>query len=202
MLDTTLRPIKDEALRRPAELLAPHVRPAWLTGVGLAATAAAALLVWQGHELLAVAAWLFGRLLDGLDGLVARLRSEVADFGGYLDIVVDTIGYALIPLAVAAAVDTRAGWVVAAVLLASFYVNAVSWTYLSALLEKRGLGASNTGESTSVTMPGAIVEGAETVVFFAVFLASPASMVWLGPVMAVLVAVGVGQRMLLARGLS
>lgn len=202
MLDLTLRPLKDEALRRPAQLIAPHVRPAWLTAVGLGATLFAAALVWSGYEALAVAAWLFGRVLDGLDGLVARIRDEVADFGAYLDIVADTVGYAVVPLAVAAAHGQTAGWVVAAVLLAAFYLNAVSWTYLAALLEKRGRGASSTGESTSVTMPPAIVEGAETIAFFTLFLAVPASLPVFGALMAGLVVVGVGQRVRVARGLA
>lgn len=202
MLDLTLRPLKDEALRRPAHALAPLVKPIWLTGLSLLASVLTAVLAWQGHTALAVATWLLGRVFDGLDGLVARLRQEVQDFGGYLDIVGDTVGYTLIPLGIALGVDTRSAWIATAVLLGSFYLNAVSWTYLSALLEKRGRGASSSGEVTSVAMPPALVEGTETIIFFTLFLALPALAPWLFSVMAVAVVVGVGQRLFHARELT
>ena len=75
-----------------------------------------------------------------------------------------------------------------AVLLATFYVNAVSWTYLSALLEKRSAGASRTGELTSIAMPPALVEGAETLVLFTLALLVPRDAPQVFAVMAVAVA--------------
>lgn len=202
MFDLLLRPPKDRLLQRPAQALAPRCRPAWLTALGGVASLAAAGLAWAELPWAAVVSWLLGRTFDGLDGPVARLRGESSDFGGYADLLTDTLGYALVPLGVAMAIDTRTTWIMVALLLGSFYMNTVSWLYLAALLEKRGRGAQANGESTSVVMPSALIEGTETIVFFAVFLAFPAQARWIFPLMAGLVMVGVVQRLLWARRLT
>lgn len=199
MLDLRLRPIKERALDGAARRLAPHVPAGALTGLSLGATLAAAGAAWAGWPLLAVTGWLVGRLLDGLDGPVARARGTETDLGGYLDQMADTIGYTAIPLGVALAVDDRATWVAVAVLLGVLYVNAISWTYPAAVLEKRGAGAKATGELTSVTMPPALIEGTETIVIYTLFLAFPAWSTWLFGLMAVLVTVNLGQRIVWAR---
>ena len=195
MFDLRLRPLKDRALSGVAERIAHVVGPGTLTLAGLALTLGAAGAAWAGLSALAVVGWLLGRLLDGLDGPVARARGTASDLGGYQDLLADTVGYVAIPLGVALAVDTRTGWITVAVLLGTFWVNGMSWSYLAALLEKRGLGASATGEVTSVTMAPALVEGTETIVFFTAFLALPSLTPWLFSAMAVLVAVNVLQRL-------
>ena len=201
MLDTTLRPIKDRALGAPASTLAPHVTPDVVTGLALVATFAAAGLAWQGSYAPALALWIVGRVLDGLDGAIARLRDDADDFGGYLDIVADTLGYAAIPLGISLGLETRAVWVAAAFLLAAFYVNTISWSYLAALRERRGAGAAARGEHTSITMPPAVIEGTVTMVFFALFLLLPTKAAVFFWVMAALVIVNVGQRLWSARAL-
>ena len=80
-----------------------------------------------GFVVVAVVLWLLNRALDGLDGAIARARGRGSDLGGYLDMLADVVVYAAVPLGVAVSVDTRSGWMAAAVLLGSFYVNAVSW---------------------------------------------------------------------------
>lgn len=201
MLDATLRPFKDAALARPARRLGRWVSPGAVTAAALAAGLAAAGMAGRRLYGAALALWLVGRLLDGLDGAVARQRGRADDLGAYLDMVADTLVYAAIPLGIAVGVDERATWIAAGFLLASFYVNSVSWTYLSAVLEKRGQGAITTGESTAITMPPALIEGTETIVFFTLFLLVPGSAPWTFSVMAVLVGAGVGQRVVWARRL-
>jgi hypothetical protein len=49
--------------------------------------------------------------------------------------------------------------------------------YLSSLLEKRNLGAKARGELTTVTIPGGLMEGLETFIFYCLFLIFPQ---WLG----------------------
>lgn len=182
-----------------ATRIAPVVGPNALTLMSLAVTLGAAALAWAGLPLIALTAWLAGRLLDGLDGSVARQRGQATDLGGYLDMLADTIGYAAVPIGVALAVDRTSGWIAVSVLLGAFFVNTISWTYLSALLEKRGAGAASTGELTSITMPPALIEGTETIVLFALFVALPQWAPWLFAVMAVLVGVNVLQRVVWAR---
>ena len=74
--------------------------------------------------------------------VVARTSGRSSDVGGLLDFVFDTIGYAVIPLGLAFGIDDRGTWIATAVLLAAFYLNAVSLGYVAALLEKRALGRS------------------------------------------------------------
>lgn len=83
--------------------------------------------------------------------------------------------------------------------MSSFYVNAASWIYLSAILEKRAVGAAASGELTTVTMPRGLVGGAETIIFYTAFLLWPGLLPWLFTAMAAMVAVGVLLRLGWAR---
>ena len=88
-------------------------------GIGLAGAAAIALQAYgTGLALL-----LASRLCDGLDGAVARL-TQTSDRGAFLDIALDFIFYASVPLAIAVA-DPAANALAAAVLLAAFVVKSL-----------------------------------------------------------------------------
>ncbi len=188
MLDRSLRQTKTRLLAPVAARLEP-VPPLALTGVGLGLGLAAAALAATGSWVPAVVAWLANRLLDGLDGEVARRTDSESDLGGYLDLTADAVAYAALPVGVAAGVDTTAAWTATAILLATFYVNVVSVTMLSAVLEKRRAGAEATGDDRTVTLPAGLIEGTETIIFFTLLLAVPGAAVWLMSAMAVLVAV-------------
>ncbi|HSL58398.1 MAG TPA: CDP-alcohol phosphatidyltransferase family protein [Acidimicrobiales bacterium] len=198
MIDARLRPVKDRVLDPVAARVPGALTPLALSGIALGLGLAAAGAAGAGWSVVAVAAWLTGRVVDGLDGAVARQRGQASDVGGYLDIVLDTVVYAAVPLGVAAHLDERGAWIVVAVLLGAFYVNAVSWAYLSAVLEKRAVGAASTGESTTVTMPRGLVEGAETIVIFTVALAVPSVAPVVFAVMAGAVLVGAAARTVVA----
>ncbi len=200
MLDTPLRPTKDRLLDPLARGPVRRVPPAAISLGSLVLAVGAAVAAWQGAPAAAVALWLTSRIADGLDGAVARRNGVASDRGGLVDIVADTIGYAVIPIGIAAGIDDRTTWIVVAVLLATFYVNAVSWTYLAALLEKRGAGAAAAGAPTSTVMPRGLVEGTETIVFFAIALAWPAAAPVTLALMAIAVAATVVERLWWARG--
>ena len=195
----------DEALRTPKAML---LRPlamrleaapastvtlaAVIVGLGAAATAA-----W-GHHLWALVLWLLNRLLDGLDGEIARLHGGQSDWGGYLDLLADFLIYALLPIGLALSVPSTGVWIALALMLAGFYVNAASWMLLTVFLDKRRGNASAGGERTSLAMPTGLIEGAETVVLFALMLIFPDQLVPLLGVTAVLVAVTALQRLVWA----
>jgi phosphatidylglycerophosphate synthase len=126
VVDLRLRPVKDRALDPATRLLAGRVNAGTLTAGSLALAAATAIAAWASWPVVAVACWWASRLLDGLDGPVARARGEASDLGGYVDMIADTIGYAFIPVGVALGVDQRAAWIAVAVLLAVLFVNAIS----------------------------------------------------------------------------
>lgn len=196
----------DKALREPKEsLLAPLVRgpirrlhPTVVTVAAAAVGLAAAAAAWQGATLVALGLWAANRVLDGLDGTLARLTGQQSDLGAYLDILLDHVVYIAVPLGLAVAAGTPAAYLALALLLASFYLNGASWMYLAALLEKRNAGARARGELTTVTMPTGLVEGAETVVLYTIFLLFPGALVPLFGLMAVLVVLTAGQRLVWA----
>ncbi len=195
MFDDWLRALKDRLFagvaRRVGAVVHPNVVTVLACAVGLLAAWAAA----DRRYTVALLLWVLNRLLDGLDGTVARESARASDVGGYLDILLDHVVYAAVPIGLALGDGSRAALVAALLLVATFYVNAASWMYLAAVLERRDRGAAARGERTAVTMPPGIVAGAETAVLFALFLLLPAHLVALFSLMAVLVLLTVAQRL-------
>lgn len=181
-----------------APRLGRHVHPTMVTLVAFGVGVAASLCLWQRAYGWGLALWLLNRAVDGLDGSVARASGKQSDLGGYLDILLDTVIYAAVPVAlVAARPDPATLWALVA-LLASFYVNSISWSYLAAILEKRQHGAAAHSELTSVTMPTGLIEGTETVLFFTAFILFPSALVVLFGLMGALVALTTVQRVVWA----
>lgn len=194
MIDRRLRVAKDLVVEPVAARMAGRVPPMLLTLLAFLAGVGGGVAAGFGLRWTAVAVWLAGRVFDGLDGAVARRSGHQSDLGGYLDMLGDTIGYAAVPIGVAVSQDDTTVWIACAVLLAAFYVNTMSWTFLAAIAEKRGSGAIEQGERTTIHMPAGLIEGAETIVFFTLMLAVPGRATELFVAMAVLVAVTIGQR--------
>jgi phosphatidylglycerophosphate synthase len=198
MFDHLLRGLKDRLLAPLATLLR-GVPPNALSVVALLLGLGAAVAAARGAWSAGLALWLANRVVDGLDGTVARLADTQTDFGGYLDILLDFVVYAAIPVGFAIQSSDRLVLVLAVALEGAFFVNACSWMYLSAVLEKRASGARSTGELTTVTMPPALVAGFETVVFFSLFYLFPAKLPLLFGLMTTLVVINVLQRLVWAR---
>jgi phosphatidylglycerophosphate synthase len=123
----------------------------------------AALGVALGYFLLALMPMLTGRLLDALDGAVARAGIPT-DRGAFLDISLDFIFYASIPLAFAIA-DPANNALAAAALLAAFLGTCASFLAYAILAEKRGL-KSTAFPSKSFYYLGGLTEGTETIACF------------------------------------
>ncbi len=176
MLDDTLRQVKEVALK-PIAVQLRTVNPNVVSVCGLVVGVASAGLVFAGYIGAGLVLWLLNRLLDGLDGTIARVHDKQTDFGGYFDILLDYVVYALIPVAFAVQHGTSAALVAGLVLLTTFYINASSWMMLSAILEKRAQSAHN--KLTTVAMPRGLIEGTETVLFYIAFYVFPQSIVFL-----------------------
>jgi phosphatidylglycerophosphate synthase len=198
MIDKALRAPKEFAMALAVRGPIRRIHPTTVTVLAAVVGVAAATAAWQGAYLPALGLWAVNRVLDGLDGTLARLTGKQSDLGAYLDIVLDHLIYAAIPLGLAAAAGTPAALLALAALLASFYINGASWMYLAAILEKRQAGAAAQGEITSVTMPAGMIEGAETVVFYSLFLLLPGVIIPLFYLMAALVFVTAAQRVIWA----
>lgn len=176
MFDAHFRRIIDAPLNDAGRALArvgiaaDHVTIAGCA-VGLAGAAAIAL----GAPLLGLALILAGRVADGLDGAVARATTGPTDRGGYLDIVFDFIVYAAVPLAFAMAAPGNA--LAAAALLASFLINGSAFLAFAIFAERRGITTEAQGRK-SLTYLAGLMEGGETILFFALFCLMPA---WFPP---------------------
>lgn len=146
-----------------------------------------AQLYWVGLGL-----WVLNRIMDGLDGVVARVHQKQSDFGGYLDLFLDFIIYLAVPLAFLAATPTTVNLWAGLFLLTSYVLNSISWTTLAALLEKRQRHTVN--RLTSMEMPTGLIEGAETIVFYTLFYLLPGQIAILFTAMAILVVFTASQR--------
>lgn len=201
MLDQRLRQVKEDLLTPLIRGPLRRVHPDQVTWAAFGLGLGSALAASQGSFRLALGLWMANRLMDGLDGTMARVRKIQTDWGGYQDIVLDHVVYACIPLGIAWSSGKTEVLLACAVLQASYFVNTISWCFLSALLEKRAAELVRSGQLTSVNMPAALIEGSETFLFFLAFLLWPQ---WAGQgfwLMSLLVCWGVGQRWQIARHL-
>ena len=148
-----IRPAVDRMARR---LLAIGVRADALTVTGFAVGIAAALLIADSFYSGALVAILISRLIDALDGAVARLTMPT-DRGGFLDITLDFLFYASIPLAFAVA-DPARNALAAAALLAAFMGTGSSFLAFASIAAKRGM-TSTAYPNKSFYFLGGLTEG-------------------------------------------
>ncbi len=136
-------------------------------GLGIAGAAAIAFGAFgPGLALL-----LASRLLDGLDGAVAR-RTTPTDRGAFLDIALDFLFYASVPLAFAL-VDPAANALAAAVLLAAFVGTGSTFLAFAALAARRGL-RSVAYPDKGLYYLGGLTEATETLACFVAMCLWPA----------------------------
>ncbi|MAT95854.1 MAG: CDP-alcohol phosphatidyltransferase [Anaerolineaceae bacterium] len=195
MFDERMRLVKDNVFHPMAQPL--RAIPPWLFSVlGLIVGVGAAIALWQQAYWLGFLLWFFNRVFDALDGAVARINSAQSDFGGYLDIIIDFVVYAAVPVGLALGrMDTAVTYSLI-FLLCTFYVNGASWMYLAAILEKRT--HQHADRLTAVTMPAGLIGGTETIIFYTAFIFFPSVLAWLFGLMGLLVVVTILQRLLWA----
>lgn len=173
MLDAWMRrridPPLDRLGRSAAKvgLRANHVTYAGIA-LGIAAAGATAVEAYLSGMLLFFA----NRVLDGLDGAVAR-HSKLTDFGGYLDIVGDFIIYALFVFGFALARPEQNA-VPAAFLILSFVGTGSSFLAYAIFAEKRKITTDIRGRK-SLYYLGGLTEGSETIAAFALMCLFPGS---------------------------
>ena len=143
-----------------------------------------------------MAFWLINRALDGLDGLLARLHDKQDDFGGYLDILLDFIAYAAIPLGFGLGAASQNIYLALAGLLSIYYLNTASWMYLAAILEKRA--AHDPETATTIVMPAGLIGGFETIIFYSLFFLLPQYLLYLFIAFSTLIFITVIQRLIWA----
>ncbi|HSG04162.1 MAG TPA: CDP-alcohol phosphatidyltransferase family protein [Marinobacterium sp.] len=134
-----------------------------VTWAGFAIGLSALPLLALGAELLAMIAILTNRIADGVDGALARKQGPT-DTGAFLDIVLDFIFYAAVPLGFALQ-NPEQNAAAAALLLFSFIGTASSFLAFAIFAERRQL------KSTEFTRKGfyylgGLTEATETIGLF------------------------------------
>jgi len=175
MFDSRLRPLVDPISNRLGR---------WLVRFGISANMVTVsggvigLLAFHalclGFYQLALAMILLNRIFDGLDGAVAR-QNGITDLGGYLDIVLDFIFYALIPLGFAIGDPNNA--LAAAVLITSFVGTGSSFLAFAIMAEKRSISTDIRGKK-SLYYLGGLTEGFETILVLVMMCIWPSYFQW------------------------
>ena len=160
MLDSRIRPLIDPISNKIGLVLSRAGLTAnMVTIFGFLLGVVAFIALTQGHYAIACGLVILNRICDGLDGAVAR-HQGMSDFGGYLDIVLDFIFYALITLGFAIAEPEYA--VAAAILIVSFVGTGSSFLAYAIIAEKRGMSTEIRGKK-SLYYLGGLTEGTETI---------------------------------------
>ncbi len=195
MFDTSLRNLKD----RVGEPIAQRMRgvsPNIISIIGVGFGIGSAILAARHLYLWGLTFWLLNRTLDGLDGLLARLHHKQDDFGGYLDILLDFVAYAAIPLGFGLGTASQNIYLALAILLSTYYLNTASWMYLAAILEKHA--ARDPETATTIVMPAGLVGGFETIIFYSLFFLLPQYLLYIFIIFSALILFAVIQRLIWA----
>ena len=172
MLDKYVTPIIKPLLTPAVKLLHKKgVTPSQLTVVGfiigLLALPLLAFELWY----LALGAIIVNRVFDGLDGALARYSKLSSSAGGFLDITLDFLFYAAIPLGFILA-NPAQNAIAGAILLATFIGTGSSFLAFAIAAEKFKLDKPQFKYKSFYYLNG-LTEGTETIALFFAFCIWP-----------------------------
>ncbi|MDN5788464.1 CDP-alcohol phosphatidyltransferase family protein [Pseudorhodobacter sp.] len=163
MIDAALLPPLHAVLNAPARALVTRgVKADQVTLAGFCIGLLALPALWLGMFGVALVLILLNRLADGLDGIMARQVGE-SDRGAFLDIALDFVFYATVPLGFAVSDPQNA--LAAAVLITAFVGTGSSFLAFAVIAAKRGMRAEDHA-AKGIFYLGGLTEGAETIAFF------------------------------------
>ncbi len=171
MFDARLRPLIDKPLNAVARRLSGSgVTPNMVTGLGFVIGILAAVALAFRLDHIALGLILLSRIMDGLDGAVARhtqprsrhagSKSQESDLGGYYDIVADFLFYSGIILAFAVGRPDHA--LMAAFLIFCFVGTGSSFLAYAIIAAKTVRNHEKQGKKSFYYLTG-ITEGSETI---------------------------------------
>ena len=165
MLDQRVRSLSRPLLDRVGAWLSRRgVRASTVTGVGWTIGVVACVAIGLGWWVLALVAWLVNRVMDGIDGSVAR-REGATDRGGYLDLMADFSIYSGFVLAVAVAMPSAR--LASVVLLFTYYLSGAALLAASGLLDRAGAVRR---DERSIRFLGGLAEGLETTIAYVLII--------------------------------
>ncbi|OOY04125.1 CDP-alcohol phosphatidyltransferase family protein [Thioclava sp. F28-4] len=171
MIDAALLPLQRAMMQPPAEALAARgIRADQVTVAGFALGLLAIPALTFHAYWLALALIFINRIADGLDGAIARIKGPT-DRGAFLDIALDFLFYALIPVGFALA-DPARNALAATILIAAFVGTGSSFLAFASIAAKRGM-STDAYPTKGIYYLGGLTEGAETILFFAAICLFP-----------------------------
>lgn len=183
MLDPYVRTLINPSLDRIGQRLAYlKVKPNVLTLTGLSVGLLTMGAVVNHFYLLAVILVLLNRILDGLDGAVARFTQQT-DFGGFLDIICDFLVYSGVVFAFGLAEPNFLPY--SAFLLFSFIGPISTFLAYAIIAAKYKVNSKKRGIKSFYHL-GGICEGTETATFLLLICLFPESFPWASIIFGVL----------------
>lgn len=146
------------------------VKANWITLFGFVVGMMVIPALYFGDTSLALALVVINRLMDGLDGAVARVQGPT-DLGGYLDITLDFIFYSAVIFGFAL-MDPAENALAASFLIFAFMGTGSSFLAFAIMAEKRNIERLEYGRK-SLYFLGGLTEGTETIVFLLLICAFP-----------------------------
>ena len=172
VFDRYLHPRVKPLLNRIAATIdRPEVTPDRISLVGFLIGALALPFLAMQWYFAALLMIIINRLFDGLDGALAR-RRDLSDAGGFLDIALDFLFYALVPFGFVLASPTLNA-VAGAWLLFAFIGTGSSFLAFAAVADKYKLENLDYPHKSFYYL-GGLTEGAETILVFVLFCLFPA----------------------------
>lgn len=170
MLDPYVRPFIDYPLNYMGKRIASYgISANHITIVAFVFGLIAIIMITQKQYQMAAILICLNRLLDGIDGAVAR-HTEISDFGGFLDIVCDFLIYSGVIFAFGLADPDNL--LCAAFLILSFVGPISSFLAYAVIASKRNITTLDRGKKSFFHM-GGICEGTETAALLIVLCLFP-----------------------------
>lgn len=193
MLDKYITPVIKPLLTPVVMLLDKrNITPDQLTVtgflIGLLAVPLLAFELWY----FALAAIVINRIFDGLDGALARHTKTTTSAGGFLDITLDFLFYAAIPLGFIFA-NPEQNAIAGAILLVSFIGTGSSFLAFAIAAEKFNLEKPQFKNKSFYYLNG-LTEGTETISLFIAFCIWPEHFALLASIFAFACAITIATR--------
>jgi len=164
------------AKSRPAvdALVRSGVHPDTLTWLGFALSASSFFFTVHGRPLEALGMWWFGRIFDGLDGMVARAAGKQSARGGFLDINLDMAAYGIVAVGFMLQTQWYLTW---ALILVGYILCITSALSLGEIEEAK--------DNRSLRIASGLAEAGETGIFYTLLWLVPSQgelwcALWLG----------------------
>jgi len=172
MLDAKVTPLIKPLLKPLIKALdSKSVTPNQVTLVGFVVGILAFPFIILNWWNMALGCIILNRVLDGIDGELARYQRSSSSAGGFLDICLDFLFYASIPLAFGIA-DPAEWGIPAMVLLATFIGTGSSFLAFAIAAEKFQIDRPQFANKSFYYMQG-LTEGTETILVFLAFCIWP-----------------------------